>query len=142
MGSHGSGWRCFRQLVLETCALRLMMMVCGVAAPPAGEERAAAFARYREEQGAALEDFATFGALADHFAAEGRGRDWRAWPEAFRSPPPWGRPRPSRDRSGTAAEGRECGRKALLPRFSTSSRTPIEGQSPCVRYNKGEARKR
>jgi len=51
-----------------------------------GPERAQAFARYRLEQGAALEDFATFAALADDLAARGAGRDWRGWPEPFRSP--------------------------------------------------------
>ncbi len=56
------------------------------AAGVCGEERARAFGRFRAEQGSALDEFATFGALADHFAAEGRGRDWRAWPEALRSP--------------------------------------------------------
>lgn len=50
-----------------------------------GPERARAFARFREEQGPALTDFATFAALADDFAAHGSGRDWRHWPAGFRS---------------------------------------------------------
>jgi 4-alpha-glucanotransferase len=50
-----------------------------------GEERARAFARYREREGRALDDFATFAALADHLAARGLGRDWRAWPEPYRA---------------------------------------------------------
>lgn len=51
-----------------------------------GPERAHAFARYRAEQGRALDDFATFSALADHLDRQGAGRDWRRWPQGFRSP--------------------------------------------------------
>jgi 4-alpha-glucanotransferase len=49
-------------------------------------ERARAFEQYRAVQGSALGDFATFSALADQMAAQGAGRDWRGWPEGFRSP--------------------------------------------------------
>ncbi len=51
-----------------------------------GPERRAAFSRYRADQGAALEDFSTFMALADHEQAHGAGRDWRRWPTPLRSP--------------------------------------------------------
>jgi len=56
------------------------------AAGACGPERTQDFARYRSQQGDALEHFATFCALADHFASQGPGRDWRRWPEPFRSP--------------------------------------------------------
>ena len=49
---------------------------------PRDPERAAAYARYSEAQGEALERFATFEALADHL---GSG-DWRTWPEELRDP--------------------------------------------------------
>jgi 4-alpha-glucanotransferase len=44
------------------------------------------YARYREEQGPLLDDFAVFRALEDHLAGQGHGRDWRAWPARYRSP--------------------------------------------------------
>jgi 4-alpha-glucanotransferase len=56
------------------------------AAGVCGEGRGQAFARYREVQGQVLTDFATFAALADHLASQGHSRDWRNWPEGFRSP--------------------------------------------------------
>lgn len=49
---------------------------------PRDAERAAAYGRYRDAQGEALERFATFEALADHL---GNG-DWRTWPEDLRDP--------------------------------------------------------
>jgi 4-alpha-glucanotransferase len=64
----------------------LLDLYRGFAAGVCGEERARAFARYREQEGSALEAFATFAALADHFASRGEGRDWRTWPQAFLSP--------------------------------------------------------
>lgn len=47
--------------------------------------RGRAYARYREAQGDALDDFATYLALADHFAGAEPG-DWREWPDAYRDP--------------------------------------------------------
>lgn len=49
--------------------------------------RAAAFATWRAQEGAALEDFAAYEALAERFGAPGvPASDWRAWPEPFRDP--------------------------------------------------------
>ena len=49
--------------------------------------RAAAFARYREREGAALRDFATWEVLAETFGRpEAPATDWRAWPAPFRDP--------------------------------------------------------
>jgi 4-alpha-glucanotransferase len=45
--------------------------------------RQAAYATFRAEQGEALDDFATFAALDEHFRARGAGW-WREWPEPYR----------------------------------------------------------
>jgi len=50
------------------------------------EARHEAFAAHRAAEGIALERFATFQALADHFEAWGGERDWRTWPADFRDP--------------------------------------------------------
>ncbi|MCC3767793.1 4-alpha-glucanotransferase [Streptomyces sp. UNOC14_S4] len=52
-----------------------------VRAVPRAPERAAAYAAFRAEQGRALEDHATWCALA-----ETHGTDWRRWPEGLRDP--------------------------------------------------------
>jgi 4-alpha-glucanotransferase len=51
----------------------------------AGTARRRAFETYRSAQGAALENFAAFQVLADHFEQRG-GRDWRRWPDGFHNP--------------------------------------------------------
>jgi 4-alpha-glucanotransferase len=49
--------------------------------------RGAAFARFREEQGAALHDFATWEVLADRLGTPGAPAcDWSRWPEGYRDP--------------------------------------------------------
>jgi 4-alpha-glucanotransferase len=49
--------------------------------------RGRAYRAYRAEQGGALDDFATFGALETVLAAEGRAPgSWRDWPAAYRRP--------------------------------------------------------
>jgi 4-alpha-glucanotransferase len=48
--------------------------------------RGRAFRAFCADQGAALEDFATFAALAERMEAEGHPRDWRRWPRAFQHP--------------------------------------------------------
>ncbi len=50
----------------------------------AAEARRRAYAGYRAARGQALEDFATFAVLADERERAGEGRDWRAWPAAWR----------------------------------------------------------
>jgi 4-alpha-glucanotransferase len=45
----------------------------------------AGFATWREEQGAPLEEFATWSALAEALGAE-HGTDWHGWPEPLRHP--------------------------------------------------------
>lgn len=53
----------------------------------AGTDRAAAFAAFRSARAPRLDDFATFLALQDVFAAERTdGLDWRTWPAEFRNP--------------------------------------------------------
>ncbi|MCA8931922.1 MAG: 4-alpha-glucanotransferase [Rhodospirillaceae bacterium] len=53
----------------------------------AGTDRAAAFDAFRAFRAPRLDDFATFLALQDVFAAERTdGLDWRTWPEEFRDP--------------------------------------------------------
>ncbi|MCL4684380.1 4-alpha-glucanotransferase [Myxococcota bacterium] len=54
----------------------------GAAAP-----RAADFAQFRAREGTALEDFATWEVLAEHFGAPGAPAcDWRHWPAPYRDP--------------------------------------------------------
>ena len=49
--------------------------------------RRVAFARFRAEQGAALEDFATWETLADRLGSPGAPAcDWSRWPERYRDP--------------------------------------------------------
>jgi 4-alpha-glucanotransferase len=46
----------------------------------ASSERREAFERYRNEEGTALRDFATFCAIEEHMTASGLPLDWRRWP--------------------------------------------------------------
>jgi 4-alpha-glucanotransferase len=48
------------------------------------DARRRAFADYCAAEGRALRDFAAFLTLADYFERDGRGRDWRRWPAAYR----------------------------------------------------------
>ncbi len=49
--------------------------------------RAGAFRDYIAARGRALDYFATWMALSEHFAGDASsGRDWRVWPEAYRDP--------------------------------------------------------
>jgi 4-alpha-glucanotransferase len=48
--------------------------------------RGRAYARYVQAGGDPLRDFATYCALEDQLACEGRPRDWRRWPAEFHSP--------------------------------------------------------
>lgn len=48
--------------------------------------RGRAFRAFCAAQGTALEDFATFAALAERLEAEGYPRDWRRWPRALQHP--------------------------------------------------------
>lgn len=49
--------------------------------------RGVAFARFRADQGAALEDFATWEVLADRLGTPGAPEcDWSRWPERYRDP--------------------------------------------------------
>jgi 4-alpha-glucanotransferase len=53
----------------------------------AGDERRNAYAAYREREGGALDDFATFMALDEHFVREGNvSVTWQRWPAEYRSP--------------------------------------------------------
>lgn len=45
-----------------------------------------AFLAFRASGGEALERFATFEALSEHFAANGQGAGWHGWPEEFHDP--------------------------------------------------------
>jgi 4-alpha-glucanotransferase len=67
----------------------------------APDRRRRAFADYREEQGPALAEFATFEALADHFEATRGGRSARDWPKEFQRSD---QPAVARFRSEHAAE--------------------------------------
>lgn len=49
-------------------------------------ERHRAYTSFCAQQGAALEDFATFIVLRQHLGAEGK-TDWRTWPADYRAPP-------------------------------------------------------
>ncbi len=49
-----------------------------------GNPRAAAFAAFRAAGGEALERFAVFEALQQHFVAQGVGLSWRDWPQPYR----------------------------------------------------------
>lgn len=52
-----------------------------------GTARAEAFRKFQCESGAALERFATFEALSEHFRGEKSGHvSWRHWPVAYRDP--------------------------------------------------------
>ncbi|HYD15404.1 MAG TPA: 4-alpha-glucanotransferase, partial [Hyphomicrobium sp.] len=44
------------------------------------------FRDYCDREGDALERFATFEALSEHFVRQGRGSGWHGWPAAFQSP--------------------------------------------------------
>lgn len=44
----------------------------------------AGLAAFMEEQGAALQDFATFEALSEAMVAKGHGSGWHQWPEVYR----------------------------------------------------------
>ena len=55
-------------------------------ARPADDPRRQAHARYRAARGEALEDFATYQALADVLEPQVGGRDWRSWPDRFARP--------------------------------------------------------
>jgi 4-alpha-glucanotransferase len=48
--------------------------------------RARAYRAFRDADGGLAVDYGTFLALADHFDREGRGVDWRRWPEEMRDP--------------------------------------------------------
>ncbi|MDQ6827443.1 MAG: 4-alpha-glucanotransferase [Gemmatimonadota bacterium] len=51
------------------------------------DTRAAAFREYVASRGRALDYFATWMALSEHFAGdESGGRDWRVWPAGYRDP--------------------------------------------------------
>jgi 4-alpha-glucanotransferase len=49
-------------------------------------ERGRAFREWQREMGSALEKFALFEALHEHFARQGAGLAWRDWPAPFRDP--------------------------------------------------------
>ncbi len=53
---------------------------------PGGTERAAAFRAFQAHGGPALETFALFEALSEHFRSGNGGHGWKAWPAAYHDP--------------------------------------------------------
>ncbi len=75
-----------RSAALQRRLLELLHRAFRARQRAADTPRARAFARFRREGGALLEDFATFCALEEHLADLGHARDWRRWPAELRSP--------------------------------------------------------